>query len=417
MGDAALYAMYKYLIQPKGLAGSKTFGTPNRTIRVVLVVDDLGYGGAERQVVELANNMDSSCFDVHVCSLSDNLPLSNTLNDAAQKLHVIRKRNRYDFTVPLRLARLLKERNAHIVHGFLFGAEIASRLAGRMAGTRVVIGSERNANHPMAKRHVLAYKCTMRYVDIVVANSNAGAASNARMFNQPLSAYRVVHNGVDANRFQPAAAAAIRKQLRVPASARIVGVFANFKKQKNHAMTFRAFRRVLEAFPDARLLLVGDPPADSRGKLDAYYAQLQRLVDDLGIRDRCMFVGHQNVTEHLYPACDVTVLSSYHEGTPNVLLESMACGVPVVATRVCDNEYIVKEGEAGYLVDVDDDATMADRIGRVLGDCTQRREMGQNARQWVCDEFSTKRLAEKMADVYTELLSRGNGQFACASVI
>ncbi len=88
----------------------------------------------------------------------------------------------------------------------------------------------------------------------------------------------------------------------------------------------------------------------------------------------------------------------------------MACGVPVVATRVCDNEYVAKEGNVGYLVDVDDDVAMADRIGLILGDGARRREMGQNARQWVCDEFSTERLAEKMADVYTELLSRGNGQ-------
>ncbi|NLZ06744.1 MAG: glycosyltransferase [Phycisphaerae bacterium] len=377
---------------------------------VVLVVDDLGYGGAERQVVELANNMDSGRFDVHVCALSDNVPLSSTLTGAEQRLHVIKKGNRCDFTVVPRVARLLRELNAHVVHGFLFSAEIASRLAGHLAGTRLIVGSERNANRPMARRHVLAYRLTQRYVDIIVANSNAGAESNGRIFKRPLSAYRVVHNGVDTKRFRPADGTEIRRRLGIPASVPVVGVFANFKKQKNHPMTFRAFRRVLEAFPDARLLLVGDPPADSRGQLDAYYVELHRLVDELRIRERCMFVGHQDTTEHLYPACDVTVLSSYHEGTPNVLLESMACGVPVVATRVCDNEYIVKEGEVGHLVDVNDDAAMADWIGLILGDGARRREMGQNARQWVCDEFSTKRLAEKMADVYTELLGRGNGR-------
>lgn len=379
-------------------------------ICVVLVVDDLGYGGAERQVVELANNMDCGRFDVHVCALSDNVPLSHTLVDAEHRLHVIRKRNNCDITIVPRLARLLRNLNADVVHGFLFSAEIASRLAGRVEGTKLVVGSERNANRPVAFRHALAYKFTQRCVDIIVANSNAGAESNAKAFGRPLSAYRVVYNGVDTKRFRPADRAEIRRRLAIPASVPVVGVFANVKKQKNHPMTFRAFRRVLETFPDARLLLVGDPPADSRGRLDAYHAQLQHLVDELGIRDQCIFMGHQDTTEHLYPACDVTVLSSYHEGTPNVLLESMACGVPVVATSVCDNEYIVKEGEVGHLVDVNDDAAMADRIGLILGDDARHREMGQYARQWVCDEFSTKRLAEKMADAYTELLSRGNGQ-------
>ncbi len=379
-------------------------------IRVVLVVDDLGYGGAERQVVELANNMDSNCFDVHVCSLSNNLPLSNALMDGEHRLHVVKKYNRCDLTVVPRLARLLKKLNAHVVHGFLFSAEIVSRLAGRLTGTKLIVGSERNANYSIAARYMLAYKITQRCVDIVVANSNAGAESNARMFKRPLSEYRVVYNGVDTKRFHPANRVEIRKQLNVPDSAPLVGVFANFKKQKNHAMAFRAFKCVLDAFPDARLLLVGDLPTDSRGRLDAYHAQLQRLVDELGIRDRCVFTGHRDTTEQLYPACDITVLASYHEGTPNVLLESMACGVPVVASRVCDNAYVVKDGKVGYLVDVNDHTFMANRIGLILGDSTRRREMGQNARQWVCDEFSTKRLAEKMADVYMELLHREGGR-------
>lgn len=382
----------------------RTSATNANRLCVVLVVDDLGYGGAERQVVELANNMDSGRFDVHVCALSDHLPLSHTLTDAERRLHVVKKSNRFDVTVIRRLARLLRDLNADVVHGFLFSAEIASRIAGRMAGTKLIVGSERNANRQIARKHAFVYRLTQGCRDITVANSNAGAESNARAFKRPLSEYRVVHNGVDTERFRPGNGAETRRQLAIPASAPLVGVFANFKKQKNHAMTFRAFRQVLNAFPEARLLLVGAPPADSRGRLDAYHAQLYRLADELGIRDQCLFVGHQDTTEHLYPACDVTVLSSYHEGTPNVLLESMACGVPVVATRVCDNAYVVKEGEAGYLVDIDDEAALADCVGLILGDCDRRRQMGRNARHWVCEEFSTRRLAQKMADIYLELL-------------
>jgi glycosyltransferase involved in cell wall biosynthesis len=119
-----------------------------------------------------------------------------------------------------------------------------------------------------------------------------------------------------------------------------------------------------------------------------------------------VFLGHCEDVEHLYPACDVTVLSSLHEGTPNVLLESMACGVPVVATNVCDNEYIVRDGEVGYLVAVGDEAEMAHRMQTLLCDNLLRQEMGRMARAWVQKEFSNKRLAEKMESVYVELLDR-----------
>jgi glycosyltransferase involved in cell wall biosynthesis len=315
-------------------------------------------------------------------------------------------------TVVLRLARLLKGLNADIVHGFLFSAEIASRLAGRMAGTKCVVGSERNANRRIAARHAFAYRLTQRCTDRIVANSHAGAESNARAFNRALSNYRVVHNGVDTDRFRPQDPTAARSALGIPQDCAIIGNVSNFKPQKNHVMLFRAFRRVLDVYPQARLVLVGDEPVDSRGRHGSYQAEVSRVMHELAIREHCMFLGHRNDIEQLYPAFDVTVLSSLHEGTPNVLLESMACGVPVIATRVCDNEYVVKDGEVGYLVDVGQEAAMGDCIRLMLRDKTRRQGMGSHARQWVCREFSSKRLAEKMEAVYVELLAECGSRHA-----
>ena len=379
----------------------------NRRICGVLVVDDLGWGGAERQVVELANNLDADRFDVHVCSLEDHTPLvAKCLRLAEHKVHIIAKKNRFDLTIILRLAYLLRTLQADIVHGYLFRADIVSRLAGCMAGTRLIIGSERNANRVISKRHILSFKLTHRCVDIIVANSNAGAESNARIFGRPSSDYLVVHNGVDTEQFRPLDGMGIRQELGIPIQFPVVGAFANFKKQKNHSMLLRAYRLVWDSFPDTRLLLVGDQPYETRDKSNSYKAQLDRLIEDLGIRHRCIFLGHRKDVEYLYPACDVTVLSSLHEGTPNVLLESMACCVPVIATNVCDNDYIVREGEVGHLVALGDYTRMACHIKSILGNHRLRQEMGQKARDWVLKEFSSKRLAKKMEAVYLELLSK-----------
>lgn len=378
----------------------------NERICVVLVIDDLGYGGAERQVVELANNLDRNRFDVHVCSLSDHIPLSAMFSDAECRLHTIVRMTRFDFTVIPRLACLLRRLQADIVHGFLFSAEIASRLAGCLARTKVVIGSERNANHVMKRSNWIAYRFTCRCVDVIIANSGAGAEWNSRVFARPLSDYRVVHNGVDTGRFQPRDCVSARQELGLPLPCFAIGVFANFKRQKNHAMLFRAFRRVLDSLPDTRLLLVGEQPVDSKNRLDGYMAYLSQLVDDLGIRHRCMFLGHQKDVERLYPACNITVLSSLHEGTPNVLLESMACSIPVVATNVCDNQYIVREGETGYLVGTGDEVAMANRIKTLLSNAVLQQEMGCAARKWVLQEFSIGRLAQKTEAVYLEMLHR-----------
>lgn len=378
----------------------------NRRICVVLVIDDLGYGGAERQVIELANNMDRNRFDVHVCALSDHVPLSDQLKDAENNLHVIAWKVRFDFTVVPRLAFLLRALKADIVHGYLFRAEIVSRLAGRIAGTDLVVGSERNANRTtISRRRIWAYKLTFHCVDTIIANSYAGAKDNERVYRRPPADYRVVHNGVDAEQFRPMDGTMIRRKLGIPLQCPVVGIFANFKRQKNHPMLFRAFKLVLDSLPEARLLLVGGLPTDTRGRLDS---DMVRLADDLKIRHRCMFLGVRTDAEQLYPACDITVLPSLHEGTPNVLLESMACGVPVVATDVCDNDYVIKDGEVGHLVAVGDEVAMARRIESVLSNNALRQEMGRKARNWVQKEFSSKQMAKKMEAVYKELLSGRN---------
>jgi len=380
--------------------------TANKRICVVLTVDDLGYGGAERQVVELANNMDAERFDVHVCTLSNYAPLAGTLRDADHRLHTVVKRWRFDVTAVFQLAHLLRALHADIVHGFLFSGEIVSRLAGRLAGTKLILGSERNANQVFRRSNLIAYRLTQRFAHAIIANSHAGAESNRRVFGREAADYRVVHNGVDTERFKPADGKGIRRRWGIPAQCPVIGVFAAFREQKNHPMLLRAFKQVLDSFPEARLLLVGDQPVDGRGKYDDYKARLHRTVDDLGLRDRCLFLGHQKNPEDLYAACDVTALSSLHEGTPNVLLESMACGIPVVATNVCDNAYVVREGEVGYLVAVGDEAGMAQRLKSLLTDAALRMKMGQRARSWVMEEFSNKRLADKTEAVYTELLRR-----------
>lgn len=382
-----------------------------KRICVVLVIDDLEYGGAQRQVIELANNMDQDRFDVHVCTLSDYVPLGKQLRNSKDRLHTVVKKNKVDFTVVPRLARLLKSLNADIVHSFLFSADIASRLAGRLAGTKVVIASERSANYVAKKRRMLAYRLTRACVDLIIANSKTGAEFNGRTFGHPSSDYRVVYNGVNTERFKPRDKVSVRKELGIPTEGRIIGIIAALKAEKNHSMIFHAFKIVLDSFPDSQLLIVGDQlygNVNLRGKLshtDDYHARMNTLISELGIHQQCTFLGNRKDVERIYPACDVTVLTSLHEGMPNVLLESMACGIPVVATNVCDNSYIVKKGKTGFLVEVDDVEGMAGHIQTLLENETLQQKMGQKARDWVVDEFSLSQLARKTENVYLETLN------------
>jgi glycosyltransferase involved in cell wall biosynthesis len=168
---------------------------------------------------------------------------------------------------------------------------------------------------------------------------------------------------------------------------------------------FAAAQRVLHRVPTARFLLVGDQLAGGMHGSDAYKVRMNALVEALGIRSRCVFLGNRDDVDRLYPACDVTVLSSLFEGTPNVALESMACGVPVVATDVSDNAVVVPNGIAGFIVPLGDEAALAEHVAGLLLDHERRARMGVAARAWVESHFSTRRLSDKTETIFREGLA------------
>jgi glycosyltransferase involved in cell wall biosynthesis len=374
-------------------------------VRVVLVISNLEYGGAQRQVVELANQLDPARFDVLVCSLSGYVPLAGDLKGRWERLRVVEKRWRFDMTVVPRLARLLQTEGTDVVHSYLFDADIAARLAGRLAGTALVVGSERNTGYRLKRRQLLAYRLTRRCVDLIIANSHAGAGFNGQLLGHDRSMYRVVHNGVDTARFSAEDAREERAALGISTEERVIGMFGSFKPQKNHPLLFRAVRRLLGQGIAIRLLLAGDALHAGMHGSDEYKRRMHALVGALGIRERCLFVGNRADVTRFYRMCDVTVLPSLFEGTANVVLESMACGVPVVATDVSDNAYIVPDGQAGYIVPLGDEEALTDRLARLVRDDGLRATMGRRARAWVEGEFSLERLARKTGAVYVEGLT------------
>lgn len=383
--------------------------TEDRPLRVVLVISNLEYGGAQRQVVALANGLDHYGCETYICSLSSYVPLADGLRDRA-RLHLVEKRSKFDMRVVPTLARLLMRLRVDVVHGFLFDAEITVRLAGRLARTPLIVGSERNSEHVLLRRHLIAYRLTRGCVDMVVANSNAGAQYNRMVLGHPSERYRVVHNGVDVDRFCPGEGLASRRELGLGADDRVVGMFASFKRQKNHAHLLEAGKRIAVQVPSVKILLVGDELHAGLEGTDAYKRDILELTRRLGLESRCVFVGNRDDLERLYRACDVTVLPSSREGTPNVLLEAMACGIPVIASAISDNAQVVPNGHVGYTYPLGDVAALTDRILGILTDDDLRRKMGIAARKWVEREFSLDRLCQKTISVYRTALARKMGR-------
>jgi glycosyltransferase involved in cell wall biosynthesis len=334
------------------------------------------------------------------------VPLGALLARPDSRLHIVQKNWKFDLTVVPRLASLLKRLQADIVHGYLFDAEIAARLAGRMAGIPKVGNSERNTDYRFKRRQLLAHFVTRRCVDFYIANSNSGARFSQKALGNPPERYYTVHNGVDTGRFAPRDGKGVRASLGLPLDEFVVGMFGSFKAQKNYPLLFQAMRIVLDRRPGTRLLLVGDELAGGQHGSDEYKQRMLTLAKELGLLPHCVFAGNRADVESLYSACDVTALPSLFEGTPNVALESMACGVPVVATNVSDNAYVIRNGETGYLVDLGEAEAFASRVLELAQDPALREAMGRQGRRWVESEFSCARLAGKTEAVYLDVLGQ-----------
>lgn len=372
-------------------------------IKALVVISNLCHGGAERQVVELANRIDPTKVELHVCTLSDYTPLAEFLK-FPDRLHIIQKQAKFDITVILKLAQLLKKEQFDVVHGFLYDAEIAARLAGAIARTKANLSSERNSNYTYGRAKRAIYQYTAVFMDMCVANSNAGAEFSHQYFNIPKSKYRVIHNGVDIDRFTPRKSNVSRDSLGIPDNAVVMGVIGSYKQQKNHPFLLRAAAKLAEDTPDFRIMFVGSMIAEGSEPTAEYYQHVQQEIDRLNLRDKMVLVEARNDIEEMFNLCDFTVLPSLFEGTPNVALESMACGVPVVATDVADNRFVIPDGKVGYIVPLNDEDALANQLNIMIRDHNLRKTLSANARKWVEDEFGLDKMANKFYLTYKEIL-------------
>lgn len=211
---------------------------------------------------------------------------------------------------------------------------------------------------------------------------------------------RVVHNGVDLERFTSARKppGPLLSSLGLAAGTQLVALVGIVSAHKGHDTLIRAAARVLQSRPDTAFLLVG-PELDDFGRL------LREQINTLGISDRIFFLGPRSDVPDILARVDLQVLPSTQEALPLVILEAMASGKPVLATRCGGPEEIVVDGETGYLVSVGDDTALADRMLLLLRDSTLAERMGRAGRRRAETQFSLTAYARNVERVIGEAYS------------
>jgi L-malate glycosyltransferase len=304
-----------------------------------------------------------------------------------------------------RMYAVLKRSDPDVVHinngGFPGAISCnATAIAARLAGIPALYVVNNIAYPYRAPGRLLDYpvdRVVARSVDLFVTGSNAAAAALREVLRLDATRQRVIPNTV-VRRAPRSSLAATRQALGVDPGARIVLVVARLEQRKGHRYLFEALSRLPKALDDVVLVVAGDGP--ERAALDA-------LAESEHIAHRVRLLGEHADPWALYAAADVVVLPSIgHEDFPIVILEAMAAGRPVVATRVAGAPDQVVDGVTGYIVEPKDPAALAAAIADVLGPQGRGDQMGLAGRRRYEEQFAPDRVVDSYINAYGNLRTR-----------
>lgn len=365
---------------------------------LALVITGLEPGGAERALTQLALRIDRAKFTPHVISLQprpgeEKCELVNQLAAADVPVEFLNARSKWQFPLAVwRLSRSLRAIRPAIVQSFLFHANIVTALAGWRRGVKVVCGI-RVADPSRARQR--AERWIAPLVQKFVCVSQSVADFSAETAGLPREKLCVVPNGVDVEKFAnapPADAAA----LGLPALQRFLIAVGRLDKQKGFDWLLPLLPRVFAERPGHNLLLVGD--GQER-------AALQQQASSLGIAARIHFLGWQPQVPSLLQLADVLLLPSRWEGMPNVLLEAMAAGLPVVSTTVEGAAEILGPLAEQQLAPLSDSAAFQNQVLALTADAAAAKELGALNQQRVRDHFSLAQLASAYEALYCQIIN------------
>lgn len=373
-------------------------------MKLLFLIPRLDPGGAERQLVLLANGLARRGHEVTVAALSPGGALEQDLRGV--RLTDLGKRGRRDIPRTLAaLVRLVRRERPDILHGYLGTANILAALAGLfLPGPRLVFGVRASdmdlADLGFAER--LAYRLERllsRRADLIIVNSRAGR-DHAAACGFPSERLAVVPNAVDPAAFRPdpEARARMRALWDVREGQPLVGLVGRMDPMKDQLGFVRAAALLAARRPEARFVLVG-------GGREGYAARVRAAVRELGLEDRIRLEGPRPDMPAVYPALDVLCLASaYGEGFPNAAAEAMACGVPCVVTDVGDAALVV--GASGMVAPPRDPSALAAALEAMLGRIEREGPAASRLARERAAAFTTEALAERTEKVLAAMLER-----------
>ncbi|HET9651895.1 MAG TPA: glycosyltransferase, partial [Usitatibacter sp.] len=383
---------------------------------VLFIISDLGFHGAQKQVVELSRGLAAGGHAVAIYTLNDDVPRAGELEGSGVELVVDQKRCRLDPAVLRRLRAKIVRWRPDIVHGFLFDGDIYARIAAIGTGTPV-LNSERSDNYSISRVQKLAHWLTRPFVDGVVANSHSGSRFAQRLYGYSPAQMHVVWNGMRIDELEKRGASDrdYRREFFGEGGHKVACLVGSIKPAKDYPLALDTAKELLRLDPAWRVLFIGDQLAkkvnygvgrdsDSGDYKAMVMAHYERIGRDVRIR----FAGERADAPAIVKQCDVLFMTSRWEGFPNVVLEAMVLGVPVASTEYSDIRHILPRPEQVVA------SRSPQELARAIAAAhAHRAAIVEEQKRWVRAHAGIETVTRELERVYSRYVRAG----ACAQAV
>jgi len=365
----------------------------SRPAPVLLFIHSLGHGGSERQLAGLARSLDRRRFLPHVASVLGGFHVDQLRSEGVPVIEFpLRSYLRRDtLAVARSLRRYIRKQGITLVHSFDYGPAFFGVAVARSAGV-IALSSQRfymDSVPPKYRRLVLAAHWLAHGV---VANSEALRQYLHERYWYPLRRIDVCPNGLDTAIFHPRD----RRRFDTLGDADLViGSVCVLRKEKNLGQLLRAFAQVRGAVPNSKLLLVGSGPEEPG---------LRLLATQLGIDDSCCFLPTTQDVPSALRSIDIFVHPSLSEGMPNAVMEAMACGCMVIASRAGGGPELIQHGIHGFLTNTGDQEDLVRNLTSAIRDPAGCRRMAAAAAERIQNGFSIAASARRLEQIYSSYI-------------
>lgn len=362
------------------------------------------FGGGKKVFFSLIQGLDKEIFQPVVCCSKEGL-YSDLLANAGILVRPLNMDNRYNLWNVFRLARIMKEESVTIVHSQGGGrSNFFALLAAKLAKVPIKIVTvatlvERWEDTSFSRRSV--YKAVDRmiekFADKFICVSEELRQALMRGHGMTSQQVVTVHNGINISSHQcNRDREEILSELNLPKDKIIISLLGRLVWMKGIDFFLEAAHELCKSHQDVHFLIVGDGPLRN---------ELEQQMQQLGLSEVCTFTGFQKDIPAILKIIDILAIPSHSEGLPMVILEAMACKVPVVGTTIGGIPEMIEDGTTGFLIPPSNSAALAEKLSPLIKDETLRKDMGEAAKQRVEDFFSESKMIRETEQVYLDLMN------------